>query len=217
MNLYRKFHNRKAPTEKRATCDVPPSAAERATAPKETVGSKDIQSLAGVLSRNIWCPNSTHFRRHFNELIRFALAHMQACGDSSHLSQLVSAIPNKKTRTRIIAVLTEKFPLRYRPGGNRNPPRFRKETGKEAKETGKEADATWDVEHFDVFEGTNHTVTETDTTLHRSSYDRSEALDLILDVLTTYRNDFSLADVQRLEQTLSRIKDRANKSERTID
>jgi hypothetical protein len=208
MKLYRKHHNRKAPTEQRATYDVPPSAAQSATAPKETVGPKDVQSLVDVLSRNIWCPNSTHFRRHFNDLIRFSLRHMQACGDGGYLSRLVNAIPDKKSRTLIAAILSETFPIRYLAEGKR--PRFRKEPGKDV-------GTTWDVEHFDLFKGSNHTVTETATTLHRDSYERREALDLVLDVLTTYRNDFDLADVECLEQTLSRIKARASNSERTTD
>lgn len=177
------------------------------TMSKETVSLKDVQPMADVLSKSIWCPSSTHFRTHFNRLIRLSLAHVQACGDSGYLTRLVAAIPIKKDQARIIALLTETFPIEYLQEAKL--PRFRKKPGKGT-------EPTWGIEQFDVFNGTNHTVTETDTTLHRSSYDRSEALDLVLDVLTTYRNDFSLADVQRLEQTLSRIRARASKSERPI-
>lgn len=206
MKLHRKYHNRKAPIEdKRATDDAPTSVSPLATTSTQTVGPKDVTSLVEMLSRNLWYPNSIHFRRHFNALIRFSLTHMHACGDSDYLSRLVSAIPDKKSQMLILSTLTETFPIRYLPGGKQ--PKFRKDSGKE---TG----GTWDIEHFDIFKGSNHAVTETAVILHRDSYERHEALDLMLDVLTTYRNDFSSSDVQQLEQTLMRIKERTSKPER---
>ena len=166
--------------------------------------TKPITVLTWLLEQGIWCTQQKQFRALYDQAVLNALAYAQEHGDFTQLTKIVNAIPDATQREQVTAAIAKAYPqLIY----SKKAKRFEKNRNHQPT----------DQEHaapvFSVFQSSNYSIKEQEIVLHHRSYHKTEALELLLDVLTQYRNDITHEDLRALEKTMARIAVRAKRNE----
>lgn len=164
--------------------------------------ARGVSALLWLLDQGIWCDRAKTFRDLFDRLIAHALAQATKHGNFNTLTRIVNGVPDIAQRRQIIRRIISAYPaVTY----NLIKERFEKN-----KRPALKNDCATTVQPS-VFAPGNFSVSETETVLHRASYTKNEIMELLLDVLTQYRNEFTEKDVMVLEDIITKIKSRARK------
>lgn len=168
--------------------------------PQKKTGLKPLSALIWLLEQRIWCTQQKQFRNLYDQAVLKALDAAKVNGDSLELTKIVNAVPDASARDQIAAAIVKAYPtLTY----SKKDRRFKKDRSK------KKMDQFAVAPVFSVFRESNYTIKEREIVLHQNSYNKNEALELVLDVLTQFRNDLTIEDLHALETTMARIEIRA--------
>lgn len=190
MGLYRRNRKRSAPLPM----------------PSKRTDTKPLTALTWLLEQGIWCTQQKPFRVLYDQAVLHALAYAQEHGDFSQITRLVNAVPDAAQREQVAAAIEKAYPqLAY----SKKARKFKKNSSYQPTDQAQSAPV------FSVFQASNYSIKAQEIVLHQRSYHKTEAVELLLDVLTQYRNELTLDDLRVLEATMARIADRAQRAEPT--
>lgn len=163
-----------------------------------TVDSKTIKSFCNEIV-GMWCIENPTFRQKYNNYVSAALAKGYETGDFGWITRIIDATPDEKIRSKLTRNLMKVLPLSYR-----------KKTQSIIKDNKRwEQYAAQDFSNF-IAIGMNEFIEKKDgkILIDKVKLEPSEFVDFMLDTITLNRNHFSINDLDKINETLSLIRNR---------
>ena len=163
-----------------------------------TIDSKTIKLFCNEIE-GAWWIESPSFRQKYNAYISSALTKGYETGDFGWISRILKSTPDDKIRDKVTKKIMKNLPLSYRDKTQ--------SIIKDNKRWGQHT--AQDFSSF-ISIGINEFIAEKDDKIliEKVKLEPSEFVDFVLDTIILNRNHFSVNDLDKINETLSLIKNR---------